>query len=121
MGKKAIVTVVVEDKLSSEDFETFESFTKEEWDENVSEAKKEFEFLTGGEITNFDFYVVDEDEEDEDYSPATVVRRISNETNGVHISLTGPTDNPSVEIITDLEVVDFDFFMRALFKNLGYK
>lgn len=120
MGKKAIVSVVVKEDLSSDDIETFEGFTKEEWSEKVVEAREELVHFTGGDITHFEINVVDVDDEGT-YSPATVLRRVDNETNGVHISLSGSPESPSVEILTDLEEVAFDKFMRELFENLGYK
>ena len=119
MGRKAIVSAVLKEDLSSEDIEIFENLTKEEWNEKVVEAREVFVEFTGGDILHFEINVVDEDVEDV-YSPATVLRRVDNETNGVHISLSGSPENPSVEIITDLEEADFDYFMRELFKNFGY-
>ena len=120
MGKKAIVSAVLKEDLSSDDIEMFESLTKEEWNEKVVEAREVFVQFTGGDIAHFEINVVDEDGEDT-YSPATVLRRVDNETNGVHISLTGSPESPSVEILTDLEEVAFDKFMLELFENLGYK
>lgn len=120
MGKKLIVSAVLKEDLSSDEVETFESYTKEEWSERVDEAKEQFVQFTGGEIAHFEINVVDVDGDDI-YSPATVLRRVDNESNGVHISISGSPESPSVVILTDMEEVAFDKFMLELFENLGYK